>query len=588
MEEINLLESAPRVARKFDTNWRTDKNRVIAKRFDQEFFDGDRVNGYGGYKYDGRWRKVVEKLREVYGINERSSILDVGCAKGFLVYDLKDMVPGVKTVGIDISNYAINHAMDGHEDQTAKEKILPFLIEGSADFLPWADNSFDVVLSINTIHNLPLERCKKAIKEMMRVCRTNKMFIQVDAYRNNDEKELMEAWNLTGETILSAEDWIKLFKEVGYEGDYFWTTFDKEETKIKTEEKIWARPEIDSHKLMYHPQKVANWIETGDSYPVHIEIGLTSRCNHRCTFCALDFLERKEDINTEALLRALKEMGEKGVKSVMFGGEGEPLLHKDIILLTKKAKEYGLDVAITTNGIFFDQEKIEQCLSHLSWIKFSIDAGTPETYAKIHRTTESQFYKLLENIKNAVEYKKKHNLNSTIGAQFLMIPQNLNEITILAEKLSEIGVDYLSIKPYSHHPRSFNNLIVDNGEYNKIEKDLEGFSNENFKVFFRKATIKRIQEGNAYSECYGLHFFCLIDAKGNILPCNLFYENLEFTYGNLNERSFSEIWEGEKKKQVLWKIKQKGVQECRVGCRCDVTNRYLDRLKNPLSHDNFT
>lgn len=608
MREINLLKSAPRIARRIDPNWRTEKNRIIAKRFDKEFFDGDRVNGYGGYTYDGRWKNVVDHLKEIYGINSESSVLDIGCGKGFLLYDLQETIPGIRVAGLDISEYAINHAIDGfgryivknglsNEDpekleENARRKVLSSMIIGSADNLPYPDNSFDVVLAINTIHNLPREQCKKAIQEMIRVSKNKeKIFIQVDTYRNENEKKAMQAWNLTALTLLHVDEWISLFNDIGYKGDYFWTTFNIEEENDSTkkqETKQEAKPEIDNHKLMFHPKKVAQWFEKGDCYPVHIEIGITARCNHKCIFCALDFLEHQSDMDTQAMLRALKEMSEKGVKSVMFGGEGEPLLHKDISLIVKKAKEYGLDVAITTNGIFFDQEKIEQCLPYLSWIKFSVDAGTPESYAKIHGTNEIQFYKLLDNIKIAVEYKKQNNLKSTIGTQFLMIPDNLNESALLAKKLSEIGVDYLSIKPYSHHPDSFNNLIVNPEEYNKIEEGLKEFNTDNFKVFFRKETIKRIQEGNVYPECYGLSFFCLIDAKGNVLPCNLFYENPDFTYGNLNEQSFSEIWEGEKRKQVLEKIKQKGIKECRVGCRCDVINRYLDRLKNPFAHDNFT
>lgn len=596
MGEINLLKSAPRIARKFDPNWRTDKNRIIARQFGKDFFDGDRVNGYGGYIYDKRWKVVVNYLKEIYGINSESSVLDIGCGKGFLLYDLQEMISGIKIAGLDISEYALNHAMDGHADPKSNEKVIPFMIKASADELPYPDNSFDVVLAINTIHNLPLERCKKAIQEMIRVSKNKeKMFIQVDAYRNEAEKRAMEAWNLTGLTIMHVNDWLSLFKELGYKGDYFWTTFDIEKdggnsmnnqnTKTKQEE---ARPEIDNHKLMYHPKKIAQWLETGDCYPVHIEIGITSRCNHRCLFCALDFLEHKEDIDTQVMINALEEMGKKGVKSVMFGGEGEPLLHKDISLILRKAKEYGLDSAITTNGIFFDKEKIEQCLPYLSWIKFSVDAGTPSSYAKIHGTTESNFYKLLENIKNAVEYKKQNNLKSTIGTQFLMIPDNLNEAILLTEKLKEIGVDYLSIKPYSHHPRSFNNFVINLEKYNEIEEELKKFNTDSFKVFFREETIKRIQEGNIYQDCYGLSFFCLIDAKGNVIPCNLFYENPEFSYGNINEQSFSRIWEGEKRKQVLEKIRKKGIKDCRAGCRCDVINRYLERLKFPLAHDNFT
>jgi len=229
MKKINLLENAPPAKRKFDSSWRTDENREIAKKFGKDYFDGERVNGYGGYVYDGRWKAVAKKLNEIYGLNNESSFLEVGCAKGFLLYDLQEMFPGIRVAGLDISKYAIEHAMDGHADiQTSKEKVIPFMVMGSADNLPYADNSFDIVISINTLHNLPIEKCKKAIQEMIRVCKGNKMFIQVDSYENDIQKKALDAWNLTALTTLSPEEWLELFKEVGYEGDYFWTLLNPE------------------------------------------------------------------------------------------------------------------------------------------------------------------------------------------------------------------------------------------------------------------------------------------------------------------------------------------------------------------------
>ncbi len=249
MREINLLEKSHPFKKK-DIVPRTEENKIIAKRYDKEFFDGDRINGYGGYYYDGRWRHVVEAMQKLYGINENSAILDIGCGKGFLLYDLQEMIPGIKVAGIDISEYALNKAMDKlglhlvkqqtgkteqelslqeleqakELEQAAKDKVLPHIIMGSADQLPWPDNSFDVVISIDTIHNLPKEKCAKAIKEMMRVCKPNgNMFIKVDSYRNEEEKQRLEAWALTAETAMHADDWINFFKEQGYDGDYYWT-----------------------------------------------------------------------------------------------------------------------------------------------------------------------------------------------------------------------------------------------------------------------------------------------------------------------------------------------------------------------------
>ncbi len=345
---------------------------------------------------------------------------------------------------------------------------------------------------------------------------------------------------------------------------------------------------VDSHKLMYHPERVAKYIENGDCYPVYVEIGLTNACNHKCIFCALDFLENGGNfINKEILLLNLESMAKKGLKSVMFAGEGEPLLHKDVGLFVQKAKEFGLDISITTNGILFDKNKIEQCLPHLSWIRFSIDAGTSENYAKIHGTYKEDFDKLIENIKNAVKYRNDNNLKTTIGAQFLMISKNIGEAINLAEKLKEIGVDNLQIKPYSHHPSSLNDFSVNPEDSDILREEIIKLNSENFKVLFRKSAFERVQEGIDYPECYGLPFFALIDSKGNVMPCNLYYGVPEFIYGNLHEKNFQEIWEGDKRKEILEKLRKKGVAECRKACRLDVINRYLHRLKNPWEHDNF-
>ncbi len=345
---------------------------------------------------------------------------------------------------------------------------------------------------------------------------------------------------------------------------------------------------VDSHKLMYHPERVSEWRCNGDCFPIYVEIGLTNACNHKCIFCALDFLGNGGNfMNKEVLALNLKDMAEKGLKSIMFAGEGEPLLHKDIGFFVKHAKELGLDISITTNGILFDESKIEQILPNLTWIRFSIDSGTPDNYAKIHGTSSRDFEILMENLQKAVEFKRKNNLKTTIGTQFLMIPDNSRQAVLLAERLKNIGVDNMQIKPYSKHPGSINNLAIDPVEYNKIKDDLMKFDSKDFRVLFRKATTERIQEGITYPECYGLPFFALIDSNGNVIPCNLFYGNNEFNYGNINEKSFSEIWYSERKKEILKKLKEKGIEDCRRGCRLDVINRYLHRLKSPWEHDNF-
>ncbi|HOW36116.1 MAG TPA: class I SAM-dependent methyltransferase [Candidatus Omnitrophota bacterium] len=213
-QEINLLSQHPKTVRDYDARAREKTPEIvkIAKQFGKDFFDGDRRCGYGGYRYDGRWKPVVKRLKDFYNLSETAAILDIGCGKGFMLHDFKELMPQATVAGIDVSTYAIEHAMPS---------VKPFLKIASAEKLPYADKSFDLVISINSIHNLPLERLKTALREIQRVCRGSS-YITVDAWRNETERENLLKWVLTAETMMHVDDWVKMFREVGYTGDYFW------------------------------------------------------------------------------------------------------------------------------------------------------------------------------------------------------------------------------------------------------------------------------------------------------------------------------------------------------------------------------
>jgi len=346
--------------------------------------------------------------------------------------------------------------------------------------------------------------------------------------------------------------------------------------------------DVDNHKLIYHPQRVSDWLKTGDCFPLYVEIGLTNRCNHRCIFCALDWFEKKPiDIDTDVIKKALHEMAECGVKSVMFAGEGEPLMHKDISEIVPYAKQQGLDVAITTNGAMFDREKLEKILPSLSWVRFSVDAGTPVTYKKIHRGGSRDFEKVLMNLRDAVAIKRRDNLSVVIGVQFLLIPDNLDDLETFIQIFKEIGVDNVQIKPYSQHPLSKNRYTIEYSQHQSIEDKVRKFETPEFQVIFRSQTAKRLMKKRPYHECYGMPFFTLIEADGSVIPCMMFYRQPEFCFGNLNEQSFASIWTGKTRKTVLRKLTKQTIDHCRDGCRLDAINRYLYDLKNPHPHVNF-
>ena len=216
MGEINLLDTYPRTRRPIAQvrgKGRSEESRVIAKQFGEEYFDGTREQGYGGYYYDGRWKSVARHMAEVYDLTSRASILDIGCAKGFLLYEFLELLPGVTVAGVDISRYAI---------EKSKEEVKPFLEVANATHVPFFDKSFDLVVSTNVVHNLPDDLCRQAIGEMERVSRKYK-YLQVDSFSNDEERRNLEEWQLTAELIYSPEQWKRMFEEVGYAGDFYWT-----------------------------------------------------------------------------------------------------------------------------------------------------------------------------------------------------------------------------------------------------------------------------------------------------------------------------------------------------------------------------
>lgn len=348
------------------------------------------------------------------------------------------------------------------------------------------------------------------------------------------------------------------------------------------------RVDVDNHKLIFHPQRVSEWLVTMDCFPIYVEVGVTNRCNHQCVFCALDWFEKKPvDMDSEVMKRALREMSECGVKSVMFAGEGEPLMHREICELVSYANLQGLDVAITTNGVLFDKKKLEKTLPSLSWVRFSVDAGTPNTHKKIHRGGLTDFDKVLTNIREAVTIKKRDNLPVVIGVQFLLIPDNLDDLLPFVELFRDIGVDNVQIKPYSQHPLSKNRFSIEYSQYQKFEKNVNNFESPGFQVIFRSKTTQRLIAKRDYDTCYGMPFFTLIEADGSVIPCMMFYRNPEFCFGNIYDESFISIWKGEKRKHILHQLTKNTIEHCRDGCRLDVINRYLAQLKNPHPHVNF-
>lgn len=217
MAQVDLLRSLPRSKRNVTARSSAKSPEVIAasRAFGELYFDGPREYGYGGYRYDGRWIPVAKDMIAHFGLVPGMKVLDVGCAKGFLVADLMRVCPGLEVYGLDISDYALRNA---------EASVAGRLVRGTCEELPFANESFDAVISLNTLHNQERAGVVKSLREIVRVSRSHqKAFVQVDSYLSDDQRRLFLDWVLTANFHDYPEGWLEVFEEAGYQGDWNWT-----------------------------------------------------------------------------------------------------------------------------------------------------------------------------------------------------------------------------------------------------------------------------------------------------------------------------------------------------------------------------
>lgn len=362
------------------------------------------------------------------------------------------------------------------------------------------------------------------------------------------------------------------------------------------------RYQIDGTKIGQHPQRVAQWLDAGTDWerlkkvvPLYVEISPVGHCNHRCLFCSVDYIGyQRRSIEPERLEMVLAEMGQLGVRSVMFAGEGEPLLHVEIASLIRSAKNAGIDVAITTNATPLTPELAEQCLGNVTWIKASVNAGTSKVYAQVHRTKPADFTRVLNNLTQAVQLRARHGWKTAIGAQIVLIPENESTVEDLAAICRVSGLDYLVVKPYSQNPNSTGTATrgYDQFDYracDELAAKLASYNTDTFKVIYRSNTMANLVEPErAYQTCHATpYFWAYIMANGDVYGCSAHLLDDRFCFGNINEQSFSEIWEGEKRRTCVEMMRGFDISVCRKNCRMEFVNQHLQTLKHPLAHANF-
>lgn len=243
MPHFNILEKAGLSQKKKRERAHpiTEENKEEAEKLAFTFYDGDREYGYGGYYYDGRWKAVAKIIKERYNLNSSSKVLIDRCHKGFLVFDLKELIPGITVYGIHPREYALNHAMEGYGrwalinskeegdpefiEEKAKKEIILYLLKSSSTEMPFKDNYFDCVISIENACSYSPDECRKVVKEIVRVSKDNgkNCYIQNDSWENEEQKKKLTAWTFLCKTFLDINGWEKLFLEEGYNGDWGFT-----------------------------------------------------------------------------------------------------------------------------------------------------------------------------------------------------------------------------------------------------------------------------------------------------------------------------------------------------------------------------
>lgn len=366
---------------------------------------------------------------------------------------------------------------------------------------------------------------------------------------------------------------------------------------------------IDSHKAIYHPDRtniITQYINNPkdpdhlQSYiemmPLYVEVSPVGACNHRCTFCSVDYIGYKSNMLNPEVYSVAMDMSSSRfpIKAVMFAGEGEPLLHPKIesFLVTNQSND--IESAFTTNAVKLTPERLPSIIPYSSWIKVSCNAGTRDTYASVHRTSPNDFDIVWENLRAAVLYKESLGHNCTIGAQAVLIPDNSDSIFDLALRARDTGLDYVVIKPYSQHTsstnRSYSALKYD--DYLCFDEKLSSLNSDKFSVIFRKNTFANTlsTQPHNYQKCYSTpSLWGYIMANGDVYSCSAYLLDQRFCLGNISNTTFKDIWSSNNRiLHSRFILDELDIKECRVNCRMNSVNTYLSELiDQTVPHRNF-
>jgi cyclic pyranopterin phosphate synthase len=357
-------------------------------------------------------------------------------------------------------------------------------------------------------------------------------------------------------------------------------------------------------KLFTHMDRLHEWWSGENVYPITLELGPATVCNHYCTWCmhGAYFGKHRNDsgvvkaypdqsiMKFDFYKRILDECIPLGTKSVILSGSGEPFMNPEIDRFIEYTKQSGADLAIITNGSIIRERDIVPAVSCATWIRVSLDAGTSQTRRLVHRTAENDFENTLENMRRMAEARKRLNAPVQLGAQIALCPENVHEIYEVACVSKDCGFDYTQIKPVIFHPRSSDSQFDRDFYLNALSvarATREKLEDERFKIYVKEdqfgAILAENHEVGLYRECYA-NFFPIIEANGLVYYCSQTRGLPEFALGDLNKNTFREIWESDRRKKINRSI---DITKCQPICRCHPINKALWAIRHPDAGVNF-
>ena len=350
---------------------------------------------------------------------------------------------------------------------------------------------------------------------------------------------------------------------------------------------------MDSHKLLWHLNRVNEWADGKRIAPLNIDLGITTGCNMACTYCygvlqGRTGVNKRQDMSSETLVNLLTDAKAAGVRSAAFIGEGENTLNPALYDGLECARRIGLDVSLATNGLIIDRERLNDMMSALTWIRFNISAAAPDSFFRIHRVRK--FDQVLENISACVEVKRSAKLNTTIGLQMVVVDDNVDDIVPLAKLGSDLGVDYLVVKACSDTYEGTLDSPVDKYlELEPVFREAESHSRNGYLVSVKwsKLNNRGLKDFNV---CYGTQFIIAVSGDGGVFPCGHFFNirRDEFCMGNVNQTRFRELVKSERYWDVQRKVQGLNVnRDCESNCRQYYVSQFLWKFKNPPPHVNF-